>query len=437
MKRKDPKLIREIREIINNPELHFWTKCKHLTFIEAYNRPGSQEGEKLITEFFETCAGKYKNRFESAYVRPYLNNWQDRDAYDHVRKVDLNNDLTAKIGRNPRGIKTIRKLGSTERFTNYLRHKYPDAFEEFEEIKKVQYPYYAGMEKTSDRAWQHIFHRVRRNYYPIHGHERSFFQTTKERQKERRKLDLAMEKAQADYDKLKKASKLPPRYTYNEVSLAELQQNHANHTYAIFNGHYITTETVLHYDSSRVIYGLGHLKRTDRTILIRNRRGITFSKTLKSYAGNFVLNAIEERFGMVNNVKTLSELKPVQLNPKMEVVEIAKSKGFRVFRRMFSGTHYDYCVLKGKITYHGSTIETCIAGWKKKKVLSKTGAKIIDMKACRDLGFCLDGVKEFCSLNSLDSHEKYTVEELKGIVKRNLSYNQEYYGRELKQIGVL
>ena len=132
---------------------------------------------------------------------------------------------------------------------------------------------------------------------------------------------------------------------------------------------------------------------------------------------------------------------PKALNPKMEVIEALTPRmprGFRLFKRLFAGTVYDYCVLKDGITYHGLSPERCLSGWKKKKALSKAGAKILNMKILRSkFGFCSDGIKSFCFANSLDSHETYTLAEIKHAVNRNISYNRMYYGHELRQVGVL
>ena len=66
MSKKEYKLIREIKAIIDNPDLHFWIKCKQLVKIKTYDRPGSNDGRCMVEDFFKTCAGKYKDRFESA-----------------------------------------------------------------------------------------------------------------------------------------------------------------------------------------------------------------------------------------------------------------------------------------------------------------------------------------------------------------------------------
>ena len=189
--KKDPKLIREINAIINDPSLHFWIKCKQLAKIKIHNRPGSYEGAELIRNFFKTCAGKYKDRFENAYVRPYYDNWSDRSAYDYVNNAYLNEDPSAKIGRNPRGVKFIlppghvrRAYESSVRFSRYLKYKYPEAFETFEEIKKVQHHYGTAMEETEDCAWQHIFSRAQNRDVLLEG-ETSRGQTTKETQVKR------------------------------------------------------------------------------------------------------------------------------------------------------------------------------------------------------------------------------------------------------------
>jgi len=435
---KEPKLIREIQAIINDSAMHFWIKCKKLALIETCNRPGSYKGEGLIREFFKTCAGKHQARFDSAYVRPYLDDWaDDRRCYDYVREARLNDNREAKIGRTPRGVEITRNAGSHERFAKYLKHKYPEAFEEFEEIKKVRHAYCSATERTSDYAWQHIFGDMGR--YPArHG---IWGKITRDAQGTRRKLDIAMERAQADYNELKKSSKLPPRYLYNEVSLAQLQGEHRNHTYAIVGGrYYMSTDTILHYDNSKVHHGLGKLTHAGRVIRIRNRKGVVFSKVLKTYSGNFVLNAIEEYFGLkLKRIDVHAELKPVQLNPKMKVVETVEpdTPDFRTFQRLFAGTHYDYCVLRDGIAYHAASIEQCVTGWEKKKAAKKVDSKIINMKLCKRLGFCVEGVKDFCSANNLDSNGECTISDLKKIVRKNLRHNRYYYGHELKQIGVL
>lgn len=341
---KEPKLIRDIQAIVNDSEIHFWTKCKKLALIKTHNRPGSYAGEGLIREFFKTCAGKHQARFDSAYVRPYLNDWgDDHRGYDYVREARLNDNMAAKIGRTPRGVEIKRNAGSHERFAKYLKHKYPEAFEEFEEIKKVRHAYHVATERTSDYAWQHIFGNMGR-YSVRHS---IWHKITKDAQGKRRKLDIAIEKAQADYNKLKKASNLPPRYLYNEVSLAELQGEHRNHTYAIIGRHYISPDTTLHYDNSKVHHGLGKLAWTNREIGIRNGKGVVFFKPLKTYSGNFVLNAIEEYLGLkLKRIDVHAELKPVQLNPKMKVVETVEpdTPGFRTFQRLFAGTRRGrYC----------------------------------------------------------------------------------------------
>ena len=93
--------------------------------------------------------------------------------------------------------------------------------------------------------------------------------------------------------------------------------------------------------------------------------------------------------------------------------------------------------LRDGVTYHGSSVLHCMVEWKKKKEISKAGAKILNMKILRRFGFCPDGIRSFCSANNLDSHETYTLAEIKRVVKKNIQYNRMYYGRELQQVGIL
>lgn len=456
--KKQPKLIREVSEIIDGDE-HWWIKCKKLAPIETRSRPGCNKANGIIRDFFESCAGRHQERFESAYVRPYLQHWwhDGRRAYDHVNQKHLNEDLTAKIGKNPRGIKLQKNPGTLDRFENYLKRKYPEAFEKFEEIKKVKYAYCTATEKTNDIAWKHICGNTILHLTSNINWQKVWRRTPKDVQTERRNLDLFMAKAQEDYRKLKKLSGLPPRYLYREVSLAELQNNHENNTYAVFRGYYITVNTVPHHDSSRVGHGLGPLVKTDRSISVRRRevheRSATITmktKVLRTFSGNFVLNALEEHiFLKLKRIKVPEELKPVQLNPKMRVKNRGYrvftlngvDRGFRTFERLFADTHYDYCVLRGGITYHGKSIKACIEGWKKKASLEKErknpDGKIINLKFCQDLGYCKEGVRDFCNANELDINDEITVDQLKEVVRKNLSHNRAYYERELRQIGVL
>ena len=443
-KMKETKLLREIKEITDNPDLHFWIKCKKLVKIKTSDRPGSYEGSKLIRSFFKKPAGRFQDKFDTAYVRPYLDAWVGRQAFDHVNSKYLNEDLSCKIGRAPRGISVIEKPESPYRFKNYLERKYPEAFERFEEIKKAQDSRRGYTERTDDYAWQHIFDVTIRQLattYRYNSEKPLWQKIPKDEQNERRQLDLAMEKAQTDYKNLKKASKLPPRYLYNEVSLAELQQERRNHTYAKFKDHFIMTETVLHYDNSEVSFGVGKLEHTDRAILFRNKKGVVLSKSLKTYSGHFVLDTIEEYFGKVKEFFVPAELKPVQLNRKMTVLEMTKHGRFRTFERLFGNQHYDYCVLRDDITCHSSSIELCEMGWKKKKAAKdqakKADGKVINMVFCQRLHFCRTGIEDFCIDNNLDPAAEYTLGEIRVAVSKKLGHNQQRYGYELRQIGVL
>ena len=199
-------------------------------------------------------------------------------------------------------------------------------------------------------------------------------------------MDLRFEQAQKDYDDLKRRFKLPPRYLYNEVSLAQLQLERKNQTHAIFKGKCVHTETVLHYDDSNVSHGLGDLVKTERRIIIRDGRGVIYRKELKSYAGNFVINALADCFGKFSKPRIESDQKNMQLNPLFDVEHTECMDGFAIFERTLDGAHWDWCVLKDDITFHGPSEKACIEGWQKKHDAKIAGSvKAINLQTCLDL----------------------------------------------------
>lgn len=80
------------------------------------------------------------------------------------------------------------------------------------------------------------------------------------------------------------------------------------------------------------------------------------SYLIKKKSGCFV----EEKW------ETSNALKKVQLNPKMRVVETDSLGEYRTFKRTLAGIHYDYCVMRYGITFHGRSLGICMDGWRKK-----------------------------------------------------------------------
>lgn len=93
-----------------------------------------------------------------------------------------------------------------------------------------------------------------------------------------------------------------------------------------------------------------------------------------------------------------------------------------IFERTLLGSHIDYCAVLSGVTFHAATIRAAVRGVHVKiKAAAKRRNHPIDLKLCKELGFCDAGIKQFCNVFSIDIHGSYSPAEIEGIAKESPS----------------
>lgn len=150
----------------------------------------------------------------------------------------------------------------------------------------------------------------------------------------------------------------------------------------------------------------------------KRKRALTYN--LKSWAGNFVAKAVVE-LGLYPK-KTKVALK-IRLNKAYDAALIAEKRGYRIYSRTLLGAHVDYAIVSPLgMVYHDKDRGNLVKGLHN-KIRSQTRKLqgLVDWKACKKLGFCDEGIKEFCGLFNLKTNAEYTAREIEEAVKKNLA----------------
>lgn len=94
----------------------------------------------------------------------------------------------------------------------------------------------------------------------------------------------------------------------------------------------------------------------------------------------------------------------------------------KIYARTLLDLHVDYCAALNGITFHANTIRAAVRGVHVKiKAAAKKRNSLINLKLCKELGFCDAGIKQFCNVFSIDINSDYTPSEIETIVKANLA----------------
>ena len=94
----------------------------------------------------------------------------------------------------------------------------------------------------------------------------------------------------------------------------------------------------------------------------------------------------------------------------------------KIYDRTLLELHVDYCAVLNGITFHANTIRAAVRGVHVKiKAAAKKRNSPINLKLCKELGFCDAGIKQFCNVFSIDINSDYTPSEIETIVKANLA----------------
>jgi hypothetical protein len=153
---------------------------------------------------------------------------------------------------------------------------------------------------------------------------------------------------------------------------------------------------------------------------------------LDGWRGNWQVKAllaaglVKPRKGQIN----------IRLNEAFDIKHVESRRGYKLFERTLKGEHVDYCLVSPLgLTYHGESWAECLKGLKQKRRAQerKTTASI-DWSFVRGLGFCQDGIKEFCSVFGFNLKGSYTPNEVYQAVIANPSAAQPFES-ELKTLA--
>jgi hypothetical protein len=103
-----------------------------------------------------------------------------------------------------------------------------------------------------------------------------------------------------------------------------------------------------------------------------------------------------------------------RLNEAFDIKIVEKRRGYKLYERTLKGEHVDYCLVSPLgVTYHAESFTECLKGLKqKRRAQQRKAVATISWDFCRGLGFCKEGIKEFCSAFGFSLSEAYTPQEI-------------------------
>jgi hypothetical protein len=170
---------------------------------------------------------------------------------------------------------------------------------------------------------------------------------------------------------------------------------------------------------------------TGRTVWIRRYNEETKSVEVRdvevaSWRGNWLFEALLKA-GVARAHKVPVRLRPVQLHPVFEVRPVRTLGEVALYERTLAGDHHDYCVLWHGLTYHAESPRAAVAGLRAKLAEAERRKNApIDFALCLSLGFCKEGIKQFCRDFELDPTSRYTADEIRQAVERDLEQASSY-----------
>jgi len=169
-------------------------------------------------------------------------------------------------------------------------------------------------------------------------------------------------------------------------------------------------------------------KRTtsDRKISIYNYNGRAKEKLqvaavieFAGWRGNVLLHAIKES-GLFAAPESKAPLS-VRLDKFYDAKLIRTIGHINIFERTLLESHVDFCAVLNGVTFHADTIRAAVGGVHTKiKAASKKRNSPINLKLCKELGFCDTGIKEFCNVFCIDIHGSYSPAEIENMVSANV-----------------
>ena len=164
---------------------------------------------------------------------------------------------------------------------------------------------------------------------------------------------------------------------------------------------------------------------TDRKVTIYSYNGrcknpmkIASVINFDGWNGNVLLRAIKESWLFTEpNTKT-----PLSVRlDKFYDAKLTRTIGnIKIYERTLLESHIDYCAVLNGITFHAKTEREAVRGVHAKiKVAFKKRNSPINLKLCKELGFCDAGIKEFCNVFDINIKGDYSPGEIESMIKAN------------------
>jgi hypothetical protein len=135
-----------------------------------------------------------------------------------------------------------------------------------------------------------------------------------------------------------------------------------------------------------------------------------------AWRGNVLLQAIKQS-GLFSAPESKAPL-AVRLDKFYDAKIIRTIGHINIFERTLLGTQVDFCAVLNGVTFHANSIRAAVRGVHVKiKSAAKKRNSPINLKLCKDLGFCDTGIKQFCNVFNIDLHGDYSPSEIEALVK--------------------
>ena len=139
-----------------------------------------------------------------------------------------------------------------------------------------------------------------------------------------------------------------------------------------------------------------------------------------AWRGNILLAAIKNS-GLFTEPNCKNPLS-IRLDKWYDAKLVRVIGNIKIYERTLIGGFVDYCAVLNKITFHAKTMRESISGLNKKiKAATKKLNEPISYALCKKLGFCENGIRDFCETFSLDIDGTYSPQEVEKVVSGNIS----------------
>lgn len=207
-----------------------------------------------------------------------------------------------------------------------------------------------------------------------------------------------------------------------------------------------TVTTSQYVDSSRTYYSKSWHRSygpkftvTDRKITLSRKHGkgiLTRTLNLNSWTGDYLARAVNE----LDLAPKKSKIPlSIRLNKAYDAKLHKVIRDHKIYSRTLLGEHVDYVIVAPLgTTYHDFNYKTLIKGLYKKiraqRKKTNFGDGIIDWDVCRELGFCKEGIKEFCTIFVLNTKSKYAPAQIEAAIRKNPTHAAPFMA-ELKTLA--